>query len=180
MQLKLFKDSETFILKRPKIITEKQESELLIKMAKEIIENGWSDSPIEDIVLDLETLSHYDTGYELAKDLEHISSYSNYNINVNFIEWLCDFHNKYSEIIEKNIKDWVNVHNIKPKLENGSKLKINSKLTPYSKFNIGDVIFINNIHKNTATYSVSLTLNDNVNDIYDFEAIENKCTYINK
>ena len=68
METLLFKDSEVFVKERPIKLSEKQEAEIWQKLAKEVIDNGWSDDDIDTIIEDLQSLSISDSGYEMAKD----------------------------------------------------------------------------------------------------------------
>lgn len=90
METLLFKDSETFIKERPTKLSEKQEAEIWQKLAKEVIDNGWSDDDIDTIIEDLQNLSMYYSGYEMAKDLEGFSSNGNYDIDTSFTKILND------------------------------------------------------------------------------------------
>ncbi len=174
----LFKDSEVFTKNRPSKITEKQHNDLLIKLANDIINEGWSNSDADTIITDLEDLTKYDSGFELAKELDGITAKGSYDIDTQFIEWLDDYGSYFNDILRENIKTWVNAHNIKPKFNKQKALKIKLKLSLYSDLKIGDIVYINSIYEKDATYGISRVLNDRRNTIYNFELIENSCVSV--
>src|SRR3989304_6105776 len=119
---KLFKDLEVFTEKRPEKLTEKQENEIWEKLAKEVIEGGWSNDNIDVIIEDLKNLSMSDSGYEMAKDLEGFVAKGNYKFDTSFIEWLDMLYSDFYDTKSKIIKEWVKVCNIKPKYKKDTKL----------------------------------------------------------
>ena len=60
----LFQDSDVFTKERPIELSHSQKESVYKKLAKEIIDNDWSDDNIEDIIFDLKSLSFSNSGYE--------------------------------------------------------------------------------------------------------------------
>jgi hypothetical protein len=98
-------------------------------IAKEIIENGWSKhwSSKESIISDLEDISLHESGYEIAKELEN-SDNAAYNFTTEFIEYLDGVGFKEIEIIDNNVRAWVNAHNITPLFSVGDKFTLNKTI----------------------------------------------------
>src|SRR5690606_2298927 len=112
----LFSDKDVFQKERPATITEAQENEFFQKMTAEIISDGWSRSNMAVIVSDLKELYPLDDGFEMAKDLEGYRFRGHYNIDSGFVEWLEGLDSEYGQVIQENVKAWVQAHDIKPKL----------------------------------------------------------------
>ena len=81
----LFQDSDVFTKERPIELSHSQKESVYKKLAKEIIDNDWSDDNIEDIILDLKSLSFSNSGYEKAKELESFNAKCSYSIDTEFI-----------------------------------------------------------------------------------------------
>jgi hypothetical protein len=176
METLLFNDAEVFVKERPENLTEKQEAEIWQKLAKEVIDNGWlSNGSIEDVIKDLEDLSKYDSGFEKAKDLDNYRAKANYNIETSFIQWLDDFDSEFNDAKRENVRRWVKAHNIKPKLEKGTKLIINEQFSRDEKMKIGNIIYINGAYEPEAQYYVSQILGANSNLCISYEKIERCC-----
>ena len=169
----IFNEKDTFQKERPKGITDLQRQNLIKKLAGEIIDNGWSDSKIEVIITDLDSLSAWGAGFKLAKELDSNAPACRYRIDADFIEWLDDFGIGFTEIKFQNLKAWVSAHNVKPKFAKGQKLKIKNKIPFFSGF--FDTIYINSIDRKHALYYVGAALGNYLNAAYDFEDIENNC-----
>ena len=175
MQTLLFKDSETFIKERPTKLSEKQEIEIWQNLAKEVVGNGWSDDDIDTIIEDLQGLSMSDSGYEMAKDLEHFSANGNYYIDTSFIEWLDMLDSDFDDAIRENVKRWVKAHNIKPKYEIGTQLVVKEHFTRSPELQVGRVIFVNGYYENEAKYCVSNEKESKRNILVVYEEIEQCC-----
>lgn len=178
METLLFKDSEMFIKDRPNKLTKKQESDIYKKLAKEIVDNCWSDDDIETIIEDLEKLSMSDSGYEMAKQLEGFSSNASYDIDTSFIEWLDSFSCEFEDVKRKNVQQWVLAHNIKPKLEKGTKLVVVNDFTRSSELKQGSIVYINGFHEKEAKYLVWPELESKRNLVVEYERIEQNCNVI--
>lgn len=171
----LFNDSETFQKERPQKPTEKQVEEFYKKMAKEIKEEGFSQSNEDDIISDLRELyPFYDSGYEMAKRLEGWNVKANYQINASFIEWLENLDYEYRELNAKNIKEWVKAHNPQPLFTKGQKLLINEKLC-YQK-NAGSFVFVNGFSKDSACYLINENPNRQGGTVLAYELVEQRCS----
>jgi len=169
----IFKEKEVFQKERPKGLTDLQRQNLTKKLAAEIIDNGWSDSDISDILLDLDFLPEWESGFELAKELDRNISAGRYKVDAEFIEWLDTFGFRFAETKLKNLKAWVAAHNIKPKFVKGQKLKIINKMPFFLGF--FDTIYINYVDKKRAMYYVGAALGNYLNASYNFEDVENNC-----
>lgn len=175
-QQELFPLSETFQKEKPTKITEKQEQDLYLKLANEIISKNWSDSKPEVIIRDLKELSRYDTAFEMGKKLDGLFSKGSYDIDSDFIEWLDWFDYYFREIHEQNIKNWVIANKIKPKLPIGTRLIISKPFSRTPDLQEDKTIFINGYHEEVAKYHVSATKGSTRNFAVDYDEIENNTT----
>lgn len=171
---KLFSDSEVMLNVRPDRINNQQKEDLYNKLAKEIILENWSNSPISKIIEDLHNISSSDSGYEIAKKLEGYSSKASYNINTAFIEFLDDFDSSKDDILRENIKDWVKAHNPFPKLKRGQKLIIEIPLFRGQKK--GDIIFVTGMNEKEANYYIHENEDNNGGYVIAYERVEANCT----
>ena len=165
---KLFKESEVFQKERPTKLTDTQETKFFLDMAKEIIDNGWSDSEPKSIADDLAGLYLSSNGYEMAKEME--SGYGYYDINTEFCEWLEGLDYERRKIIEKNVKSWVIAHDIKPQYTKGFKLKLSANLG--MSFKAGDIVFITGIRKYLAKYVIHSNIDYKGGFLYPYESVE--------
>lgn len=175
MELLLFKDSEVFVKERPIKLGEMQEAEIWYKLAKEVIDNGWSDDDIDTIIKDLRSLSMSDSGYEKAKILEGFRANGCYDIDTSFIEWLDMLDSDFEDARRENVKRWVKAHDIKPKYEKGTQLVVKGRFTRSPELQVGKVIFVNGFYENEAKYCVSNEKDSKRNVLIDYEKIENCC-----
>lgn len=175
METLLFKDSETFIKERPTKLSEKQETEIWQKLAKEVIDNGWSDDDIETIIEDLQSLSMSDSGYEMAKDLEGFRANGSYDIDTSFIEWLDMLNSDFDDARRENVERWVKAHDIKPKYKLGTQLVVKEHFTRIPELQVGNVIFVNRYYENEAKYCVSNEKDSKRNVLIIYENIERCC-----
>ena len=175
METLLFKDSETFIKERPTKVTEMQEAEIWQKLAKEVIDNGWSDDDIDTIIEDLQNLSMYDSGYKKAKDLESFRSNASYDIDTSFIEWLDMLDSDFDHARRENVKRWVEAHDIKPKYKIGTQLIVKEHFTRSHELQVGKVIFVNGFYEDEAKYCVSNEKDSKRNILINYEDIERCC-----
>ena len=168
---KLFEESEIFTKERPSKLTKIQSKELYNTLAKEIIDNGWSTSTVEEISEDLESVSRHSTGFELAKELDDVGYYG--NIDSQFIEWLEDFDSRHQEIIDENIKTWVTAHKIEPKHSVGTELKINKQIIHYTEgYGVGSTVFVNGYKKELGCYYISKIKGNTSNYVVEYETVE--------
>lgn len=175
METLLFKDSEVFVKERPIKLSEKQEAEIWHKLAKEVIDNGWSDDDIDTIIEDLQSLSMSDSGYEMAKDLEGFRANGSYYIDTSFIEWLDMLDSDFDDARRENVKRWVKAHDIKPKYEKGTQLVVKEHFTRSPELQVGKVIFVNGYYENEAKYCVSNEKDSKRNVLIIYENIERCC-----
>jgi hypothetical protein len=126
---------------------------------------------LEDVIYDVSRISTNDSGYEIAKDLERGRAY--YDIDTQFIEYLDDFGYGKRKILEKNVSDWVNAHNPKPKFEIGSKLIVNKSM--YFRNVIGEIVFVNGYSKGQACYLVDKDPKRNGGTVISYEKVEDSC-----
>ena len=171
---KLFSDSETFTNERPTKITAAQEQEFYKEIAEEIIDNNWSESDVEDIAEDISNLSLHENGYELAKDLENGSrNNAYYDIDVEFCEFLDNISWKKSDILRKNVKDWVAAHNPQPKFAEGQKLIVEIDLNREKKK--GAIVFVNGFNEKEAYYLIDENPEFKGGTIITYEKVEANC-----
>ena len=151
---KLFDDTLFVQKERPTQITKQQEEKMFIELAKEVIENQYSDDDEETIAEDLKELSRNDNGFEKAKDLKSNGNAS-YEFDGDFIDWLDGMDYKRSEILTENVKLWVKAHNPQPKLEKGPKLKIEEALSYLKDLRKDCVVYVIGINMEQAYYTIS-------------------------
>ena len=169
---KLISDSETFQVERPMTITNDQLLEVFNETAEEI--RRWnacsgSDS-VEDIVADLDNAyMNGISGYEMAKSLEDDSS-SSYDISSSFIEILESIDRLIDDKKRENVKQWINAHGIKPKLEVGAKLTLTK--SPSFGYKTGEEVFITIVNLDRATYCINKEENGNGGRVISFEVLE--------
>ena len=170
----LFQDSEVFVRERPTQPTEKQLAEFYKKTAQEIIDSGWSSSKILRIIFDLEDLApFFDSGYELAKKLEGLTSIGSYKIDMEFLDFLDNLHSDYRELLTENIKQWVKAIQPMPQWAVGDKLKIvTNNIYRVSSFSEGDEVFITSIDDKEARYVVDKDKDMRGGTMIAFEKLE--------
>ena len=167
---------ETLLFKeRPSELSEKQETEIWNKLAKEVIDNGWSYDNIDTIIEDLKCLSMSDSGYEMAKYLEGFSANGSYDIDTSFIVWLDMLDIDFDNARRENVKLWVKAHGIKPKYEIGAQLLVNELFSRMPELQVGKIIFINGYYENEAKYCVSNDKDSKRNILIVYENIEQCC-----
>lgn len=174
---KLFNDSETFTKERPTKATEQQLRKFYEETAEEIIDNDWSNSDIEDIIIDLSNLDMSDNGYIVAKRLDDYSNKASYNINPCFVDFLDNLSWEKSNLVRQNIKDWVKAHNPKPKLKKGDELIVKTPLFFGNK--IDSIIYITGIKEEEACYLMHEDKNNNGGYVISFEKVEENCKLSN-
>jgi hypothetical protein len=171
----LFPDSEVFQKERPTNITEQQAQDYYRGVAEEIIQNGWSKSPIEYIIEDVSEISEHDSGYEIAKELESFKKAS-YRIETPFIEFLDDFGYNKGDILRENIRAWAAATNPQPKFTKGQKLIIETDLNYEQKK--GTIIYVNSIYTEDACYVVDEDRERQGGYMIAYEKIESRCSVI--
>lgn len=154
METLLFKDSEVFVKERPSKLSEKQETEIWQNLAKEVVNNGWSDDDIDTIIEDLQSLSMSDSGYEMAKDLDGFSANGSYDIDTSFIEWLDMLDSDFDNARRENVKRWVKAHDIKPKYKIGTQLVVRERFSRSPELQVDKVIFVNGYYENDQTTKI--------------------------
>ena len=168
---KLFDDS-LFIQKlRPTSITEAQEEELYLRLAKEIVKFGYSEDSIEEIVDDLKELCEGSSGFEMAVILDKTGG--NYTFSGDFINFLDSMFMKRSSILRENVVLWVQAHNPKPKFIKGTKLKVNKTLN--SKIVENDIVYVTGLNHEQAYYTLDENPNRQGGTIIIYEKAEECC-----
>lgn len=171
----LFNDSEVFQKERPITPTAQQEADFYSKMAKELKQEGFSDSDEADIIADLKSLYPFTwNGYEMAKKLEHFMADAQYEITTRFCEWLEGLSHEYDEIKRNNVKAWVQAHNPKPKFEKGTKLMINARLC-YG-MEAGKAVYVTGGTPEEAVYWVDENPDRNGGTVLPYEKVEACCS----
>lgn len=170
---KLFTDAETYTMVRPTKITEKQEQDFYKKMAEEIIKGGWSNDGVEDIMKDIAEISVHDSGYEIAKDLEGYNMNASYDIDTEFIGFLDDFGYHKSQVLQKNVEDWVKAHNPQPKFQKGQKLIVEAILNHKKKK--GAVVFVTGFSEKSGCYLIDENEERKGGTVIAYEIVENCC-----
>ena len=171
---KLFSEKEIFTKARPLKLPDSEAEKFYRKMAKEIIDNDWSKSDLENIVNDLKELKSWRSGFECAKELDE--SYSEYDINSEFVAWLEDFGWQKDEALNQIVKQWVSIHNPQPIFPMGSKLFVGVSLN--SKILTGQIIWITGIKWETAEYLYWDEEKHNGGYVAAYEKIEGSCRII--
>lgn len=175
MTEKLFPDSETFTKDRPLKITDEQKKAFLTQIAREIIKNRYSTDSLEEISEDMFNVVNFnDSGYEIAKDLDN-DGQATYDIDSQFIEFLEGLSWRKDDILKGNVKAWVKAHNIRPSYNKGQQLTINIKLNHLKTFAAGEVVYINGVQPETATYLVDTDPKKNGGTVIPFERVETNC-----
>lgn len=170
---KLFTDSETFTQERPNKITQQQQEDFYNEIAEEIIENNWSNSDLEDVVSDVSKITFNDSGYEIAKDLEGYDKDASYDIDSSFIEFLEHLSYRFSEVLKKNVRYWVETHNPQPKFSKGTKLIVETPITHLHKKD--SVVFVTGHDEKHACYYIHEDSERNGGYVLNYEDIESKC-----
>lgn len=176
----IFNDLEVFVMSRPNTLSENQKQEIHKRLAQEILDNGWSDSDIDDIISDLSKLSKYDSGYKLAKRLESFHSKADYDIDTEFVEWLDSFCYAFDNAINANVKQWVKAHSIKPNHPKGSKLVVVKQFSCSPELACGNTIYINGYDESRGKYLVNTIEGSKSNLVVDYELIESNCNVSRK
>lgn len=176
MEQTLFKDSELFQKERPTKATEQQKSEFYKKMAKEVIKNKFVENYYEeDIIHDLKLLYPFwrNNGFEMGKILDGYGTRCSWDINTEVCEWLDCLESEYSELLDKNVKDWVKAHNPQPLFPMKTKLVVVKELNR-EKLS-GDIIFVTGFRTETACYLVDKDPERKGGTVIPYEKIENHC-----
>jgi len=169
----LFQDSEVFVRERPAQPTEKQLAEFYKKTAQEIIDSGWSSSKILRIIFDLEDLApFFDSGYELAKKLEGLTSIGSYKIDMEFLDFLDNLHSDYRELLSENIKQWVKAIQPMPQWAVGDKIKLTYPIFRTPDYSEGQEFFITGIDDKEARYVVDKDKDMRGGTMIAFEKLE--------
>jgi hypothetical protein len=144
--MKLFKDSEVFIKERPNFITKQQKEELIKSVAKDIIKYGFYECSLSDAIEDVTDNYHLffsnEDGYLKAKLIEDYL----YAINPSseFVEYLDGLWYKQRTILDKNVKDWVLAHDVKPKLNKGDTVEYLSSAYKITGYRLDEAKYILN------------------------------------
>lgn len=176
-QTTLFEPHEYFQKERPTMPSENQLAQFYSKMAKEIIEEGFSSSDEDDIIEDLKGLSPFNgNGFEMAKELDGYCKNASYDCNTSFCEWLDELSYELYKISQENTKLWVKANNPQPKFEVGDKLLIREFLC-YG-FGKDKIVYINTIHESEAYYCVDADKNKKGGTVLVYERVEKCCELI--
>lgn len=157
---------------RPLRITKEQRTEILSEISKEIIRWQLSDSSLEQIISDLDKIyDGHSSGFEMARNLEDsFNTIGYYRVNSQLVELLEGLDYLSIDKKRQNIKDWVQAHNIQPKLKKGEKVKL--KLAPFFAFNVGDEVYVNYLKEDTAHYVIDKDPNRKGGVVVDYEKLE--------
>lgn len=175
MEQLLFSDKETFVKERPKKVPETRLQKFYTDLAEEIKSEGYSDDDIETIVEDVKEMSTIDNGYEIAKHLDDRGNAS-YDIDPMFVDFLDNYGWRRREVFDEIIKEWVKIHDIKPKFNKGDKLIANEYLNRDYKSNA--IVYVTGIKSDTARYLIDADPNRNGGTVFDFEKVETICSLI--
>lgn len=175
---KLFDDAPFVQKERPTKITEEQEQKMYLDLAAEIIKNQWAKTGLEECIAEsLSELSINDSGFEKAKDLED-NSYVDYDFCGDFINFLDDMSSRRRLLVDQNVKLWVKAHNPQPKLEKGTKLKIDKALCRSKDLLKDSLVYVTGINMEKAYYTISANKEQQGGYVIAFEEVENNCTLI--
>ena len=164
----LFNDSEVFQRQRPNYLTPEQKRNFLLQKAEEIIHNNWSEDDKEEIANDLAQLIPFSgNGYRLAKEIEKL--HCTYDIDVDFCEFLDSIYHDYLLEIDRNVKDWVKAHNIKPKYDKGTEVLLKNKIYGIKP---NTVVFITGMYEDKAIYLIHEDKNRNGGYLVAYETLE--------
>jgi len=170
----LFNDSEVFQKERPTKPTDAQLDKFYYDSAKEIVNQGYSDSDLEDIVEDLKDLKPFnDSGFEMGKKLDR-RSHASYDLSTMFLEHLEGLEWDYRQVNENNVKTWVKAHNIQPQFPKGTKLIVKESLHWKSK--TGEELYITGGNPELAVYYVNANPNENGGTVLPYELVEARCS----
>lgn len=161
MEQNLFKDSEMFMKKRPNFVTEQQKEDFYKRIAQEIIDNGWGDASVEDIIRDLKSISLHDSGYEIAKNLEYNNCFG-YEIDTEFIEYLDGLCWEYDNLKRQNVVAWVKATSPKSKFKVGDRLIYKDK-----------EVLVYGLHEETAEYIINNDMKVKGGRLIPYEEIDN-------
>lgn len=168
--------NDKIIKLRPTGITPEQKQKFFKEVAQTLINEGWANTKdVEKVVDDLSNIDFFDSGYEIAKDLES-RSFGRYNINTQCIEYLDFLDSDKDNIKRQNIKEWVKETNPVFSYKVGDCLtvisSINRELQPSQK------VWIHSIHEDTAEYVVSKVEKSNGGFLIPYEKMEaNTCLF---
>jgi hypothetical protein len=170
---KLFTDAETFTKVRPTKITEQQAEDFYKTIAEEIIENGWSDSDLEDVISDVKNISTHHSGYKIAKDLEGFGSKASYDIDTPFIEFLDSYGYEKDCVLRKNVEAWVAAHNPQPKFNKGQKLLVAITLNHENKKDA--IVYVIGFSEKQACYLIDKNPERQGGTVITYEKVETNC-----
>ena len=162
--------------KRPTKLTLNQKYAFHRGIANLISENGWSESPVHDIILDLTDISEIDSAFEIAKKLEGVNSNAFYDISTNFINFLDDFQHFKRMVLEREVETWVQKYKPQNRYNEGMELIIKKKLT--HGMPVGLHIHIIKIWEIEAAYVVNFQKDATGGTVLPFELVENNCEVI--
>jgi len=172
----LFKDSEIFQKDRPLFLPRSYFRKLCDKLAKGIIEEGFSSKEVSKISDDLYTFVDFNSdGYEIAKQLE--SYCTSYSFSSRFVEHLDFFMHEKDDALKELVNQWIKAHNPKPKFKEKDLLLVNKSMGPIKE---GMKIYINRIKEDKATYLIHEDINYKGGYQYPYEKVENNSVLIKK
>jgi len=172
---RLFSDSEVFKKGRPNTITNEQKKQLIRSIANDILSYDYSKSDIDEIEDDMDMIFPFNqTGFELAKELDSYLANAEYDFTIDFIDFLGHLSFRVDDVKEENVKLWVKAHDIKPKFEDKSKLRVKDSMIG-TRFREGDEIFINYHYPETAVYVVDKDPDKKGGTLIAYEKIELYC-----
>lgn len=156
---------------RPTRLNEKQLDVFLKIQAQSIIDNGFvdHDPEAEAIVKDLKKISfRHSDGYEIAKELDDSWGQS-YNTSSSFVEHLDCLSSDYSEKLREVVKIWSSEVGIKPKFNNGDRVK-NKKSGEIKFIRIFDYDYYNGL----AQYGVGNSIDATSHSIQAWEIVDSE------
>lgn len=171
----LFKDTEGVNKERPTQITKQQKKKLCLKLAKEIIEKDYSTNNEEDIAEDLSNIDTLGSGFEIAKKLDDCGI-ATYKFSGDFIDFLDGINCEERIVLSENIKLWVRSWNPQPKFKKGQKIEIINTLNV--KLLKGEIVYVNEIRSEEATYLIDKNPNRKGGILITYEKAESNCKVV--
>lgn len=178
MSNKLFPEAEIMLNERPTKTTAEQDKQFYQDAATEILQNGYSKSPIDKIIYDFTGLTIINkTGYEIAKALEEKGT-ATYDFSILFIEFLDCLGSDYQDLIKENVAIWVKAFNITPKFELDQALVENKKLF-YGR-QIGTTVYVTGYNRKLGLYYIHEDARRGGGYMIPYEKVESYCSPLKK
>lgn len=163
-------------MSRPKKLNGEQLDEFYLEVAKDIINNGWSENTVDEIVSDLKgSWLSSSSGYEISRSLDEFGVCC-YSIDSSFIEYFEDLECVYTGKVRNLVFLWVKENDIKPKHELGTVLIVDEEFSSSKDLSVGSLFYINKIDSELALYGVFGKSGSSKNILIPFELIEKYCS----